>query len=279
MMQNPYSVTHVTNMDISHFNVRCEKRRIQQRNISGRSGVRCANVHLIIHSSVEKIKTVQSLLQRINQQMHNQIHLPSKCQSVGQDSLLVDCGATTHIVTDKSKFVRFEQNFKSSGHCIEPADGSRSTGLVQGRGTAKVLVQSLDGRSREVNLENALYIPSYQQDIFSVQAATEKGATVNFSPHSAELVAPNGTIFYIRKSKKLYYFNYVFDRGSNKHSLYEWHMTLGHCNVKDLLKLESVVDGMKITDKSEFQCDVCILGKITQSFNRQCHKIAGACSS
>src|SRR6218665_889208 len=49
----------------------------------------------------------------------------------------------------------------------------------------------------------------------------------------------------------------------------EWHMILGHCNVKDLLKLEFVVDGMKITDKSEFQCDVCILGKMTQSFNRQ----------
>src|SRR6218665_3564526 len=46
-------------------------------------------------------------------------------------------------------------------------------------------------------------------------------------------------------------------------------MILGHCNVKDLLKLESVVDGMKIRDKSEFQCDVCILGKMTQSFNRQ----------
>ena len=86
---------------------------------------------------------------------------------------------------------------------LAESGGSRSTGLVQGRGTAKVWVQSLDGRSREVNLENALYIPSYQQDIFSVQAATEKRATVNFSPHSAELVAPNGTIFDIRKSGKL----------------------------------------------------------------------------
>src|SRR6218665_4148024 len=131
----------------------------------------------------------------------------SECQSVRQDSLLVDCGAIVHIVTDKSKFVRFEKNFKSSGDCVELADGSRSTGLVQSQGTAKVWVQSLDGRSREVNLENALYIPSYQQDVFSVQAATEKGATVNFSPHSAELVAPNGTIFDIRKSGKLYYLN------------------------------------------------------------------------
>src|SRR6218665_1029082 len=272
MMQNPYSVTHVTNMDISHFNVRCEKRRIQQRNIFGRSGVRCANVHLIIHSSVEKNKdSAKSFTenQPTDAQPNSFAFKVSECQSVGQDSLLVDCGATTHIVTDKSKFVRFEQNFKSSGHFIELADVSRSTGLVQGRGTAKGWVQSLDGRSREVNLENALYIPSYQQNIFSVQAATEKGATVNFSPHSAELVAPNGTISDIRKSGKLYYLNNFVDRAINKHSLYEWHMILGHCNVKDLLKLESVVDGMKITDKSEFQCDVCILGKMTKSFNRQ----------
>src|SRR6218665_843497 len=224
MMQNPHSVTHVTNMDISHFNVRCEKRRIHQRNISGRSGVRCANVYLIIHSSVEKNKdSARSVTenQPTDAQPNSFAFKVSECQSVGQDSLLVDCGATTHIVTDKSKFVRFEQNFKSSGHCIELADGSRSTRLVQGRATAKVWVQSLNGRSREVNLENALYIPSYQQDIFSVQAATENGAIVNFSPHSAELVAPNGTIFDIRKSGKLYYLDNVVDRANNKHSLYE----------------------------------------------------------
>src|SRR6218665_507135 len=97
MMQNPYSVTHVTNMDISHFNVRCEKRRKQQRNISGRSGVRCANVHLIIHSSVEKIKTVQSQSVTENQpkdaQPNSFAFKVSECQSVGQDRLLVDCGA------------------------------------------------------------------------------------------------------------------------------------------------------------------------------------------
>ena len=31
----------------------------------------------------------------------NSFHKVSECQSVGQDSLLVDCGATTHILTDK----------------------------------------------------------------------------------------------------------------------------------------------------------------------------------
>ena len=34
-----------------------------------------------------------------------------ECQSICQDSLLVDCGATAHILTEKSKFTSFEQNF------------------------------------------------------------------------------------------------------------------------------------------------------------------------
>ena len=142
--------------------------------------------------------------QETEEQSDSFVFKVSECQSVGRNSLLVDCGGTTHIVTDSSKFVRFEPNFELTGHCIELADGSRSTGMVKGRGTAKVCVQSLDGKPRDVDLETTLYTPSYKQDIFSVQAATEKGAMVNFSPHFAELVTPNGTIFNIRKCGKLY---------------------------------------------------------------------------
>jgi len=155
-----------------------------------------------------------------------------------------------------------------NNHCIELADGSKSTGIVQGRGTAKVCVQSSDGEPRDVSLENVLYIPSYRQNIFSVLAATEKGATVNFTPTSAELVAPNGTTFDIRKSGKLYYLNSVVNNNGDSHSIKEWHEILGHCNVKDVIKLENVVEGMRISDKSDFSCDVCTMGKMTQSFNR-----------
>jgi len=34
------------------------------------------------------------------------------------------------------------------------------------------------------------------------------------------------------------------------------------------LKLETVVEGMKISGKSDFSCDVCTMGKMTQSFSR-----------
>jgi len=195
----------------------------------------------------------------------------SECQSIRQDSLLVDCGATAHIITEKARFSYFDQDFNANNHCIELADGSRSNGVVQGKGTANVCIRSLDGKPKEVRLENALYIPSYHQNIFSVQAATEKGATVNFSPTSAELVAPDRTVFDIQKSGKLYYLNNVTNNAGHSCSVKDWHMILGHCNVKDILKLEAVVEGMKITDKSvtELKCDVCTMGKMAQSFNRQ----------
>jgi len=47
-----------------------------------------------------------------------------------------------------------------------------------------------------------------------------------------------------------------------------WHEILRHCNISDVLKLENVVvDGMKTTDKANFGCDVCTLGKLTQFRN------------
>ena len=37
----------------------------------------------------------------------------------------------------------------------------------------------------------------------------------------------------------------------------EWHIIIGHCNVKDMRRLEGVVDGMKITDSNaDFRCDI-----------------------
>ena len=132
------------------------------------------------------------------------------------------------------------------------------------------------GRPVTISLKNALYIPSYPQDIFSVQAGTERGASVVFHPEAAELISKGGTKFNIKKYDKLYYLhvglygdeenvdslNYVSD-------LKSWHAILGHCNYEDIVKLEEVVDGMKISDSSSRpDCETCILGKMTQSRNR-----------
>ncbi|KAK3876346.1 hypothetical protein Pcinc_018858 [Petrolisthes cinctipes] len=109
--------------------------------------------------------------------------------------LLVDCGATSHIIIDKSKFVKFDENFEAMNHTIELADGSRSSGVVLGKGVASVKICDTNGNVHNVELRNALYIPTYKQDIFSVKAATKRGASVIFTRKNAELLAPDGTKF------------------------------------------------------------------------------------
>jgi hypothetical protein len=184
------------------------------------------------------------------------------------NSLLVDTGATTHIVTDRAKFTEFQEGFDPDRHFIELADGSRANSLAQGRGKAKVSLVDSKGVIRETVLENALYVPSFKQDIFSVQCATEKGASVEFKCNSAELKCRNGMSFEIQKCGQLYFLNSVVTDKKTNRSLQEWHEVLGHCNTKDVLNLETVVEGMGITNKNVSDCDTCIRGKMTNDRSR-----------
>ena len=120
-----------------------------------------------------------------------------------------------------------------------------------------------------------MYVPSYTQQIFSVQAATTKGACVELRPNSAQLVSSDGTKFHIEKKGRLYFLNSTVSSKRASHSLKECHEILGHCNVKDVLKLEDVVEGMKITGisgKQNFECGVCTKGKMAQCHKREANR-------
>ena len=91
-----------------------------------------------------------------------------------------------HILLQTKVNLRYlMQIFEHTSHSIELADGSRTTGIVVGKGVASVNLWDTQGMVQSVELRNALYIPSYKQDIFSVKAATERGATVIFTPDHA----------------------------------------------------------------------------------------------
>ena len=64
-------------------------------------------------------------------------------------------------------------------------------------------------------------MPSYKQDIFSVQSATENGDSVSFSPTSAVMTAPNGTDFGVNKYGKLYFLNSIKPMKLKTHSFSE----------------------------------------------------------
>ena len=187
----------------------------------------------------------------------------------GVNGLLVDCGATVHIMNGYSKFVSLEDDFNPANHYRELANGTPRNNVAQGRGTVSIRLFDSEGNPHKLLLEKALYVPSYKQSIFSVQVATQKGACVNFQSNGGELVAPDGTTFDIQKRGRLYYLNSVCTSEKEMRSLEEWHKTLGHCNTKDILHLENVVEGMKVSGKGEFQCGTCVEGKMAQFRNRK----------
>lgn len=192
-----------------------------------------------------------------------------------EGSLLVDCGATAHIVTDESKFVNFDVTFRPERHYIELADGTRTNNVAKARGLAKVKVKDDRGNVVVTTLKNALLIPSYPQDIFSVQAATEMGASVVFTPDGAVLRHKDGVGFDLERQGRLHYLN-TFDHESDKvnvakHDIQQWHEILGHCNHDDVSKLENLVEGMKITGSrtKADDCGTCVEGKMTQERSRE----------
>ena len=61
----------------------------------------------------------------------------------------------------------------------------------------------------------------------------------------------------------MYYLNNVTSPKKVKHPLKDWHSIMGHCNVNDILKLEENVQGMQITDRNKFDCEICRQAKIS----------------
>ena len=90
-------------------------------------------------------------------------HKISECNEKGRPNhdvcnLLVDTGATAHIIRYKSKFVRFDEEFDANKHIIELADDTRTNNIFWGKGDAIVTLHDKAGIERSVTLKNALYI-------------------------------------------------------------------------------------------------------------------------
>lgn len=194
--------------------------------------------------------------------------------AIREKGLMVDTGATSHIITDLTMFKDFDSTFRPAKHSVELADGTQCSGVAQRRGNVEVSLIDDRGRRHRATLRDALYIPSYPQNIFSVKKATTNGATVIFKDGKDALITKRGTKYDIHVYGKLYYLH-TEDESNDTcnacHDIQAWHEILGHCNYDDVLKLQNVVDGMQIkgkTCKPEQICEVCVQGKFTHNRNR-----------
>ena len=117
-------------------------------------------------------------------------------------------------------------------------------------------------------LKNAFYIPTFKQNIFSVQAATKNGVHISFEHDNSQLIYSNEVVFNITHRGCLYYLKDIVSSRNATYNLYTWHKILGHCN--ELKKLPKLVKGMKVklTPNYALNCDICIQGKMSTDRNK-----------
>lgn len=99
--------------------------------------------------------------------------------------LMVDSGATKHIVMDIRKLEDFDQSFKPQSHILHFINNK--------------------GRIVDMLLMEVPYMPSFSQDIFSVKAATAHGKAVIFKEGQNRLIHKNGTAFDSHTCDRLFY--------------------------------------------------------------------------
>ena len=84
-------------------------------------------------------------------------------------AMLVDSGATSHIVCNNDRFIYFDKSYDPTNHYVELADGTRTNGLIKGKGKAEFQIYDDHGNNASIILNDALFIPSYDINIFSVR--------------------------------------------------------------------------------------------------------------
>ena len=148
-------------------------------------------------------------------------------------------------MTDKSKFVNFDQNFEPGNHFVELADGSRVNNIVLKRSNPFIYLCNSKRHMCRCILK-MFYIYQLLNKTFSVQAATKKMVRTCFERDNCQLIYPNGAVFNITQKRRFYYLKNIVSARNATYDLHTWYKILGHCNESDIKKLLNFVKGMKI---------------------------------
>ncbi|CAB0030719.1 unnamed protein product [Trichogramma brassicae] len=178
---------------------------------------------------------------------------------------LLDSGASRHVCHRKDWFAEFAPT--RVDEYIFFGDGSRRR--VEGRG--KIMIQRLvAGVWYAGEINDVLYVPSFNVNLFSIGVCTEKGMRVVHERNMAKVVActgellaegvklPNNLICLLIKSVIKHEVNYA-----SSAPLKIWHERLGHVNRDFLCKTfnAKAITGANFTDSKDYFCESCPVGK------------------
>jgi hypothetical protein len=89
--------------------------------------------------------------------------------------LLIDSGATAHMVHDKSLFTEFTAE-KHTGS-VMGANGSKLD--IEGYGTVKIKLGCSDGSMVTITISDVLYVPKIRRNLLAFSVLEDKGARID----------------------------------------------------------------------------------------------------
>ena len=183
---------------------------------------------------------------------------------ITQDSWLADSATTSHIVREKCYFQDLVET---------PGQHVHSLGCVSiiGRGTVK-LQCSVEERTFNVELKEALYVPEAPHNLISVTRLMSAGAEANFKGSKVQFVSKNQPFMEGHMVGRLCQMDVtplkVTERAYLSRPGYswdQWHRILGHINMGSvkMLKEKNMVTGMDVdlSSSPSLQCAACIQAK------------------
>ena len=108
---------------------------------------------------------------------------------------LVDSGATHHIITDVRKFITLDSSQDTLQQKIILANGYSETGSIKGVGVANITVHDESGNPQRIILTDALYVPTYSQNILSVMSLVNNGMALQMKRDEVILRDERGTSY------------------------------------------------------------------------------------
>ncbi|UYV76618.1 hypothetical protein LAZ67_14001480 [Cordylochernes scorpioides] len=183
---------------------------------------------------------------------------------LGANEWCLDSGATAHMCSSRDSFDHFEETAPVK---ITLANG----GFIEALGKGKVKLEC-SGKNGPVtlSLEDVLFVPELNGNLFSISRCTGKYNIVNFKYRKAEIVNLHTKIciqayerngLYILSQincPKALATREICIAGEKNYE--KWHSRFGHLNLQDLkkLKMQNIVYGLPNFDVKNFTCEVCL---------------------
>lgn len=172
---------------------------------------------------------------------------------------IVDSGATTHLTNDKTLLT----DCKETDIKILVA---KDKACMYANVTGKV-------KTKDVILNDVLYVPELTKNLLSVKAITERGGQIKFNENRVEIFKDKIKIMEGKKNENgLYEIQLKNEEiliAESTDSIRELHAKLGHLPIEKMKKLTKLADGIKIitdSDIKEFDktCETCLKARQTR---------------